>query len=58
MHESDPIINEIHAICEAIAKASSDDLEKIAEAARLRQEASGRKAITLPPRPTGAMRAF
>jgi hypothetical protein len=33
---SDPIIDDIHAIREAMAKASSDDLNKIAEAARAR----------------------
>ena len=31
---SDPIVDEIHAIREAMAKASNDDLRKIAEAAR------------------------
>jgi hypothetical protein len=45
---SDPIVDEIHAIREAIAKASNDDLRKIAEAARSRQAASGRKVVSLP----------
>ena len=39
---SDPIIDEIHAIRDAIAKASDNDLQKIAEAARSRQMARGR----------------
>jgi hypothetical protein len=47
---SDPIVDEIHAVREAIAKASNDDLRKIAEAARSRQAASGRKVVSLPPR--------
>jgi hypothetical protein len=47
---SDPIIDEIRAIREAIAKASNDDLRKIAEAARSRQAAGGRKVVSLPTR--------
>jgi hypothetical protein len=47
---SDPIVEEIHAIREAMAKASNDDLRKIAEAARSRQAAGGRKVVGLPPR--------
>lgn len=46
----DPIIDEIHAIRDAIAKASDNDLQKIAEAARLRQKASGRQGVKLPPK--------
>ena len=46
---SDPIVDEIHAIREAIAKTTNDDLRKIAEAARSRQAASGRKVVGLPP---------
>jgi len=51
---SDPIIDEIHAIRDAIAKASDNDLQKIAEAARVRQKAAGRQALRLPPRRTAA----
>jgi hypothetical protein len=47
---SDPIIDEIHAIRDAIAKASDNDLQKIAEAARSRQKASGRPGVKLPPK--------
>jgi hypothetical protein len=47
---ADPIVDEIHAVREAIAKASNDDLRKIAEAARARQAAGGRKVVSLPPR--------
>ena len=47
---SDPIIDEIHAIREAMAKASNDDLNKIAEAARYRQAAGGRKVVSLRPK--------
>lgn len=52
MQPKDPILEEIHAIREALAKESGYDAEKIAEAARKRQAESGRKAVTLPPRPT------
>jgi hypothetical protein len=51
MPTTDPIIEEIRAIREALAKEAGFDAEKIAEAARMRQVESGRKAVTLPPRP-------
>ena len=54
MPPTDSIIEEIHAIREAIAKESGYDAQKIAEAARKRQAESGRKAVTLPPRPAAA----
>jgi septal ring factor EnvC (AmiA/AmiB activator) len=51
MTPTDPIIEEIHAIREELAKESGYDTERIAEAARKRQAESGRKVATLPPRP-------
>jgi len=48
--ERDPIIEEIHAIREALSNASGDDIRKIAEAAKARQAQSDRKAVRLPPR--------
>ena len=50
MSSSDPIVEEIHAIRDAMAKVSNDDLRKMAEAARSRQAAGGRKVVSLPPR--------
>ena len=47
---TDPIVEEIHIIREALSKASGDDIRKIAEAAKARQMQSGRKAVRLPPR--------
>ena len=50
MSHRDPIVEEVHATREVIAKASHDDVERIAAAARARQTASGRKIVRLPPR--------
>ena len=47
---TDPVVEEIHAVREALSKASGDDIRKIAEAAKARQIQSGRKAVRLPPR--------
>lgn len=54
MPPTDPILEEIHAVREALAQESDYDAEKIAEAARKRQAKSGRAGVTLPPRPTAA----
>jgi hypothetical protein len=48
--EPDPIVAEIHAVREALSKASGDDIRAIAEAAKSRQMRSGRKSVRLPPR--------
>lgn len=56
MQPKDPILEEIHAVREALAEESGYDVERIAEAARRRQAESGRKAVTLLPRPTEASR--
>ena len=45
----DPIVEVIHAIREALSKASGDDIRKIAEVAKARQVQSGRKAVRRPP---------
>ncbi|MFY9826731.1 MAG: hypothetical protein WAM82_35580 [Thermoanaerobaculia bacterium] len=50
MSHKDPIIEEIHAVREEIARQAGYDLEKILEEARVRQAASGRPAVTLQPR--------
>jgi hypothetical protein len=44
------IVAQIHAIRQAIARASGKDVESIAEAARARQAKSGRKVVRLPPK--------
>jgi hypothetical protein len=50
MHRKDPIIEEIHAVREELARQADYDLYKMFEAARARQAASGRKAVRLPPK--------
>jgi hypothetical protein len=50
MTRKDPIIEEIHAVREALAREADYDLERILEAARARQAASGLPAVTLSPR--------
>jgi hypothetical protein len=50
MLRKDPIIEEIHAVRESLAREADYDLERILEAARTRQAASGRQGVTLPPK--------
>jgi hypothetical protein len=50
MPRKDPIIEEIHAVRDALAREADYDLDKMLEAARARQKASGRQAVRLPPR--------
>jgi hypothetical protein len=50
MEPSNPIIGEVRAAREALAKESGDDIERIVEAARQRQAESGRTVVTLPPK--------
>ena len=55
---TDPIVEEIHAIREALSKESDDDIRKIAEAAKARQVKGDRKTVRLTPRkPPPARRA-
>lgn len=54
--EPDPILEEIHAIREALSRVAGDDIRKIAEAAKARQVESGLDAVRLPPRKVKATR--
>ena len=56
MPPADPILEEIYAVREKLAKEAGYDIDKIAEAARKRQAESGRKAVTLPPRPAATVK--
>ena len=46
----DPIVDEIRAARDAIARESDYDLEKLAQALRKREAASGRRLVKLPSR--------
>ncbi len=48
---TDPIVDEIHAIREEIARRHGYDLDAIVEALRKASEQSGRRVVTLPSRP-------
>lgn len=50
MARKDPIVEEVHAAREAIARDAGYDLEKIVEAARARQATSGHPVVRLPPK--------
>jgi hypothetical protein len=50
MRESDPIVDEVRAIRDAIAKEFDYDIEKLADAIKAREVQSGRKVVRLPPR--------
>lgn len=47
----DPIIDDVRAIRDAIAKEHNYDLDSIFQMLRARETASGRSHVTLPPRP-------
>jgi len=50
MPNPDPILEEIRAVRERLAREADYDLEKLVEAARARQVASGVKTVSLPAR--------
>lgn len=50
MSEADPIVDEVRAARDAIAREHDYDIGKIAEAVRAREASSGRTVVTLPPR--------
>jgi hypothetical protein len=53
MPRKDSILEEIHIIREEIAREAGYDIERVLEAARARQAASGRTAVRLSPRRPG-----
>ena len=50
MSRKDPIVEEVHAVREALAREAGYDLDRLIEAARERQAASGRQVVRLPPK--------
>ncbi len=51
MKGRNPIIDEVRAARDAIAKASNYDIAKIVAAVRVREAESGRTFVSFPPRP-------
>ena len=56
MSKKDPIIEEVHAAREAIAKEAGYDLDRIMENARARQEKSGHRVVQRPPKKPSAVK--
>lgn len=50
MLRKDPIIEEIHAVREDLAREAGYDIERMLDAARARQAAAGLQAVRLPSR--------
>ena len=50
MRSSDPIVDEVRAAREAIAKEYDYDIERLARAMQARQAASGRPVVRLRPK--------
>jgi hypothetical protein len=50
MTRKDPIIEEIHAVREVIAREADYNLERMLETARARQAAGGLQSVRLAPR--------
>jgi hypothetical protein len=58
MKSKDPIVDEVRAARDAIARESGYDLDKLAQALRKREAESGRRLVRLPPRrPIAARKA-
>jgi hypothetical protein len=56
MRYSDPIVDEVRAARDAIAKEFDHELEKLAAALKLREAKSGHKVVRLPPREVTVVR--
>lgn len=50
MRNSDPIVDEVRAIRDAISKEFDYDIDKLARAIKAHEEQSGRKVVRLPPK--------
>jgi hypothetical protein len=56
MRYSDPIVDDVRAIRDAIAKEFDYDIEKLADAIKAHEVQSGRKIVRLPPRKVTTVR--
>jgi len=54
MTRKDPIVEEIHAVRESLAREAGYDIDKLVEAARARQAVGGRKCVRHPARKPGS----
>ena len=50
MQKSDPIVDEVRAARDAIAKEFDYDIERLARAIKAREAQSGREVVRLPPK--------
>lgn len=56
MRQSDPIVDEVRVIRDAIAKEFDYDIDKLAQAIKAHEEQSGRKVVRLPPKKVTTIR--
>src|SRR5262249_19073231 len=56
MRDPDPIVDDVRAIRDAIAKEFDYDIEKLADAIKAREVQSERKVVRLPPRKVTTVR--
>lgn len=56
MRYSDPIIDELRTVRDAIAKELDYDIERLAQALKAREAQSGRRLVRLPPRKVAVIR--
>ena len=56
MRYSDPIVDEVRAVRDAIAKEFDYDIEKLSQAIKAHEAQSGRKIVRLPPKKVTVVR--
>ncbi|HVS11495.1 MAG TPA: hypothetical protein VMS76_16620 [Planctomycetota bacterium] len=56
MPHKDRIVEEVHAVREAMARESGHDLHRIIDAAQARQAAGSRQVVRLPPKKVPAIK--
>ena len=56
MKNSDPIVDEVRAVRDAIAKEHDYDIDRIVRAVKAREARSGRQVVRRPPKPVTIVR--
>jgi hypothetical protein len=56
MRHDDPIVDEVRAIRDAIAKEFDYDIDKLAHAIKAHEDQSGRRVVRLPPKKVTVVR--